>query len=120
PGITIRPVKTMYDGEFVNTFFDDVRIPADALVGRLNGGWQILTESLGVERSIVGGMILAKLAHSFELVCDYIRQADGGALAQDPVVRDAIGSFAAQIETGRQLALSCVIAAGQGETPPHL
>jgi alkylation response protein AidB-like acyl-CoA dehydrogenase len=120
PGITIRPVKTMYDGEFVNTFFDDVRIPADALVGRLNGGWQILTESLGVERSIVGGMILAKLAHSFELVCDYIRQADGGALARDPVVRDAIGSFAAQIETGRQLALSCVIAAGQGETPPHL
>src|SRR5690606_972350 len=44
----------------------------------------------------------------------------GGTLSQDPVVRDAIGSFAAQIETGRQLALSCVIAAGQGETPPHL
>jgi alkylation response protein AidB-like acyl-CoA dehydrogenase len=120
-GVTIRPIKTMYDGEFINTFFDDVRIPADTLVGKLNGGWEILTGSLGTERAIVGAAIIAKLAHGFELVCEYIRGVEiaGRALKDDPVVRDTIGSFAAQIEIGRQLGLYCFETAGQGETPPH-
>ncbi|MGI4814435.1 MAG: acyl-CoA dehydrogenase family protein [Janthinobacterium lividum] len=119
PGITIRPVKTMYDGEFVNTFFDDVRVPADALVGKLNGGWEVLTGSLGTERSVVGARILVQLSHSFELVCEYIRHvsSNGRPLSQDPLVRDTIGGFAAQIEIGRQLALHGVTLAGQGETP---
>ena len=47
PGITRTPIKTMYDGEFCNTFFDDVRVGADALVGKVNGGWDVLTGSLG-------------------------------------------------------------------------
>jgi alkylation response protein AidB-like acyl-CoA dehydrogenase len=121
PGITIRPVKTMYDGEFVNTFFDNVRIPANALVGELNGGWQVLTESLRTERGIVGGIILAKLARSFEMVCQYIRtvRINGVALNDDPVVRDTIGGFAAQLDAGRSIALHCARAAGQGETPAH-
>ena len=122
PGITIRPVKTMYDGEFVNTFFDDVRIPGRGARGQARRGWQVLTRPLGTERSIVGATILTKLAHAVELVCLKIRETltESGSLAADPVVRDLIGSYAAQIETGRQLALNCVIAAGQAETPPHL
>jgi alkylation response protein AidB-like acyl-CoA dehydrogenase len=32
----------MYDGEFINTFLDNVRVPAESLVGKLNGGWECL------------------------------------------------------------------------------
>jgi alkylation response protein AidB-like acyl-CoA dehydrogenase len=121
-GVTIRPVKTMYDGEFINTFLDDVRIPAECLVGEVNGGWEVLTGSLGTERGVVGATILAKLAHAFDLVCDFIRKCEvsGQPLRKDPIVRDTIGSFAAQIEIGRQLALHCAVLAGTGETPPHI
>ena len=55
----------MYDGEFINTFLDNVRVPAESLVGKLNGGWEVLTGSLGTERGIVGAAIVAKLMRSF-------------------------------------------------------
>jgi alkylation response protein AidB-like acyl-CoA dehydrogenase len=121
-GKSIRPVKTMYDGEFINTFLDDVRVPAESVVGGVNNGWKVLTESLGTERGVVGAMILAKLARSFVLACEVLRttEADGRPLAADPVVRDTMGWYAAQIEIGRQIALHCALEAGQGETPPDL
>ena len=33
PGISVKPATTMYDGSFANIFYDDVRVPADAMVG---------------------------------------------------------------------------------------
>ncbi len=42
-GLTINPSKTMYDGSFSTCFYDDVRLPADALLGEVNGGWKVLT-----------------------------------------------------------------------------
>jgi alkylation response protein AidB-like acyl-CoA dehydrogenase len=121
PGITRTPIKTMYDGEFCNTFFDDVRVPADALVGPLNGGWQVLTGSLGVERAFVGANIVMKVARTFEALCAYIRSSEtaGCALRGDPVVRDTIGKYAARIEVGRLLALNCVAMLARGQTPTH-
>jgi alkylation response protein AidB-like acyl-CoA dehydrogenase len=121
-GVTIRPVKTMYDGEFINTFLDNVRVPAECMVGKLNGGWEVLTGSLGTERGILGTNIVARLMRSFDIVCEFIRTSgsNGNSLSKDPVVRDTIGAFAAQIEIGRQLALHCAIMAGNGETPHDL
>src|SRR6187200_2270920 len=46
PGIDVRPAATMYDGRFANIFYDGVRVPADALVGPLHGGWKVLTDAL--------------------------------------------------------------------------
>jgi alkylation response protein AidB-like acyl-CoA dehydrogenase len=59
---------TMHDGEFINTFLDNVRVPAESLVGKLNGGWEVLTGSLGTERGIVGAAIVAKLMRSLSLI----------------------------------------------------
>ncbi|HRO57730.1 MAG TPA: acyl-CoA dehydrogenase family protein [Burkholderiaceae bacterium] len=119
PGITRKPIRTMYDGEFCNTFFDDVRVPADALVGEPGRGWEILTGSLGTERAFVGAGILMKLASQFAEMCEYIRglEVDGRPLRLDPLVRDTIGGHAARIEAGRQLALECVRILARGEMP---
>ncbi|WGD50113.1 hypothetical protein QA641_31475 [Bradyrhizobium sp. CB1650] len=54
--------------EFINTFLDNVRVPAESLVGKLNGGWEVLTGSLGTERGIVGAAIVAKLMRSLSLI----------------------------------------------------
>jgi alkylation response protein AidB-like acyl-CoA dehydrogenase len=119
PGITRMPIKTMYDGEFCNTFFDNVRVGSDALVGELNRGWEVLTGSLGTERSFVGTLILTKLARQFEELCDYIRslEIDGRPLRLDPIVRDTIGGYAAYLEAGRQLALNSVTILAKGGEP---
>ena len=51
PGIRIRPIRTIAgDDEFSEVFFDDVIVPAENLVGKLNDGWRIANALLGHER----------------------------------------------------------------------
>ena len=119
PGITVKPMKTMYDGTFANIFYDDVRVPDSARVGAVNGGWKVLTGALSSERSIVSAGIIAKVAHDFDTFCAWLRAEDGGALAADPWVRDRIGDLAAQIEACRLLSLRCVELTEAQVTPPH-
>jgi alkylation response protein AidB-like acyl-CoA dehydrogenase len=118
PGITIKPSTTMYDGSFANIFYDNVRVSADALVGEVNGGWKVLTDALANERGLVGGGIVLKVAHAFNLLCRDIR--GDAALRADPLVRDRIGQLAAEIEVGRQLMIHCAELAESGTTPPEL
>ncbi|MBM3342648.1 MAG: pimeloyl-CoA dehydrogenase large subunit [Betaproteobacteria bacterium] len=51
PGLTIRPIYTI-DGEhhFNEVFFDNVRVPAENLVGQENKGWTYAKYLLGHER----------------------------------------------------------------------
>jgi len=51
PGITIRPIRTIAgDDEFSEVFFDNVVVPANNLIGKLNDGWRIANALLGHER----------------------------------------------------------------------
>jgi alkylation response protein AidB-like acyl-CoA dehydrogenase len=52
PGITIAPIE-MINGmhEFTEVFFDDVVVPADRMLGELNGGWAVAMSILPYERS---------------------------------------------------------------------
>ncbi|HLS00070.1 acyl-CoA dehydrogenase family protein [Mycolicibacillus parakoreensis] len=52
PGITMRPIKLIDGGVEVNeVFFEDVRVPADQLVGEENQGWTYAKFLLGNERT---------------------------------------------------------------------
>ncbi|AGK76852.1 putative acyl-CoA dehydrogenase [Streptomyces microflavus DSM 40593] len=50
-GIDIRPLKEI-TGEalFNEVYFDDVLLPADAVVGEVGGGWRVARNTLGNER----------------------------------------------------------------------
>ena len=55
PGITLRPIRNIAGHEeFAQVFFDNVRTPADSLVGELNKGWTIAKTLLGFERLGIG------------------------------------------------------------------
>ncbi|MGZ8202458.1 MAG: acyl-CoA dehydrogenase family protein, partial [Burkholderiales bacterium] len=55
PGITVRPIRNIAGHEeFCEVFFDNVRVPLDALVGRLNEGWTVAKALLGFERLNIG------------------------------------------------------------------
>ncbi|KQP36379.1 acyl-CoA dehydrogenase family protein [Pseudorhodoferax sp. Leaf274] len=119
PGITIKTSTTMYGGSFANVFYDNLRLPADAIVGEVNGGWKALTGALATERGLIGGGIVMKVARAFELLCAHVRTAEahGRPLRDDALVRDRIGDLAAQIEAGRQMMMHCASQVDGGETP---
>jgi alkylation response protein AidB-like acyl-CoA dehydrogenase len=61
PGIQIRPLVDMSGGHYFNeVFFDNVRIPANNLVGEENRGWYVGMTLLDFERSNIGGAVGAR------------------------------------------------------------
>jgi alkylation response protein AidB-like acyl-CoA dehydrogenase len=56
PGVVRRPFASACDQDdldFNKVFFNDVRVPADNLVGPLNEGWRVASGSLGHERNML-------------------------------------------------------------------
>src|SRR4051812_12459847 len=61
PGVTVRPIELIDGGHEVNeVFFDDVRVPAENLVGEENRGWDYAKFLLGNERVGVAPVGAAK------------------------------------------------------------
>jgi alkylation response protein AidB-like acyl-CoA dehydrogenase len=57
PGVTVRPLKVATGhSPFNEVFFDNVRIPADALIGEENKGWDAAVVMLRHERIAIGMM----------------------------------------------------------------
>ncbi|HEX3417182.1 MAG TPA: pimeloyl-CoA dehydrogenase large subunit [Stellaceae bacterium] len=61
PGITVRPIVTIEGAHEVNeVFFDDVKVPAENLVGQENKGWDYAKYLLGRERTGIARVGLSK------------------------------------------------------------
>ncbi len=61
PGITVRPIQTIDGGHEVNeVWFDEVRVPAENLVGEENKGWDYAKFLLGNERTGIARIGVSK------------------------------------------------------------
>ena len=85
PGITVRPIITIDGGHEVNeVFLEDVRVPANNLVGEQDKGWTIAKFLLGNERSGIAGVARSKKA------IDRLREIARGELENgDPLLSSA-------------------------------
>jgi len=55
PGVTVRPLRQITGGSnFNEVFFDDVRIPAENLIGEVDEGWRAAVAMLMNERVAIG------------------------------------------------------------------
>lgn len=55
PGVRVRPIANLRDeADFCEVFFDNVRVPAKNLVGKVNEGWTVAKSVLGHERIFLG------------------------------------------------------------------
>src|SRR5690606_24006660 len=57
PGVDIKPMLTIGGTPaFCETFFEDVRVPKENLVGPLGGGWMLAKALLGHERTLIAAV----------------------------------------------------------------
>jgi alkylation response protein AidB-like acyl-CoA dehydrogenase len=97
PGFSWQPLHTMPGVSTFYTFYDDVRVPASALVGAENQGWQLITTQLNFERAALGN--LGALEPLFEKTLNWATatKLDEGRVIDQPWVQLALARVEAQV-----------------------
>jgi len=100
PGITVAPLKQMTgDAEFCEVFFEDVRVPADLMVGPPGAGWQIAMGILQHERGPVWTFTFQrKIRRSFNNLVQRTRLHPASAGLDDPLVRQKLAQSYIEVE----------------------
>ncbi|CAF98217.1 unnamed protein product, partial [Tetraodon nigroviridis] len=91
-------------------FFEDVRLPADALLGEPNKGFYYLMNELPQERLAIGGISLAGSEFIFEETRNYVtqRKAFGKTIAHLQTVQHKLAELKTEICVGRAFIDSCL------------
>lgn len=87
PGVSTKPIPLISGSSpFCETFFDDVSVPKDQIVGELNRGWDVAKYLLGHEREMISGM---GLGGQSGVLGEALREA----VAADPMLRADVARF---------------------------
>jgi pimeloyl-CoA dehydrogenase large subunit len=111
PGITVRPIVTIDGGAEVNeVFFDDVRVPAENLVGQENKGWDYAKFLLGNERTGIArvGMSKERIRRLRELAA--LERVDDRPLIEDARFRAKIAAVEVELKALEMTQLRVVAA----------
>ena len=116
PGVTIRPIIDITgDHAFNEVFLDEVRLPADYLVGDVNDGWRLAKVTLGNERvSLSGEGVLWGRGPTANDLVDLVRTS---SVPHDALERDELVRCWSHGEILRLLRLRLVAAAQAGREP---
>ena len=119
PGVTRRPIKLIDGSHEVNeVFFEDVRVPAENLVGEENTGWTQAKFLLGNERTGIArvGATKVKLARAKSLAAD-IAVGDG-TLLSDPLFASRLAELENELLALELTQLRVVAGSADGKPNP--
>ena len=96
PGVRIEPIRmsSISDETFCEVFLDDVEVPAESLLGPLNGGWNVALSSLHHERQMIWIMNWVEVKRGL----DAVRGGCGTGQDQSHDVYTELGSLLADAE----------------------
>jgi alkylation response protein AidB-like acyl-CoA dehydrogenase len=119
PGITIRPlVNIIGQDDFDEVFFDNVRVPAENLLGEENRGWYLATTTLDFERSNI-----ATTTHLVLTVRDLVAWArehaaePQSALRRNPALRYELADRTIEAQAGRLMSYRVISMQNEGMIP---
>jgi len=91
PGITVRPLRQITgEAEFNETFFDNVRVPKENLVGKLNEGWSVAITTLSYERDLLTFIRHISLRNALHRL---VKLTQSRGRNTDPVVRQKVAEL---------------------------
>lgn len=104
-GFSWKPLHTMPGVSTYYTFYDDVRVPASAIVLGENEGWKLVTNQLNLERAALGN--LGALEPLFQKTLAWARdtELDDGRVIDQPWVQQALARVEAQVSAYRLMNL---------------
>ena len=114
PGFSWQPLHTMPGISTFYTFYDNVRVPASAIVAGENQGWQLITTQLNFERAALGN--LGALEPLFEQTLQWARdtELDGARVIDQPWVQQALARVEAEVAAYKLINLRVNAAMSKG------
>ncbi|HMF04654.1 MAG TPA: acyl-CoA dehydrogenase family protein [Acidimicrobiia bacterium] len=119
-GFKCTPIVTVGGNTTTATYYDDVRVPKDNVVGDVNAGWQLITTQLNHER--VGLAAMGGLAHRlWDEVVEWCRTTEsgrGGLMIDVPWVQMDLARAHARLEAMKLLNWRMAAALDAGALKP--
>ena len=115
PGVTIKPLKQMNGGaSFNEVFFDDVRVPADHVLGGVHEGWTVAITTLMNERVAIGSGGGGGARGSVQDLIDLARRRGVNA---DPLIRQRLARLYTKTRIAKFSSMRTLTAALKGQVP---
>ena len=99
-GLTIRPIRTMINHATTQVFFDNLRIPADSLVGEEGKGFRYILDGMNAERILIAAECIGDARWFIKKASDYARERKvfGRPIGQNQGIQFPIAESYAQTE----------------------
>lgn len=98
PGVRVESIRQITgEADFNEVFFDNVQVPADALVGEENGGWRLAMAAASFERGtyfIPRQVRFAQEVKALQKLAAETPRPEGGTALQEPHLRRDIARLA--------------------------
>ena len=101
PGITIGPIITMAGWRTNEVSYEDVIVPKENIVGKINEGFYYMMSALDFERNFPIG----KYRRIFDMLVKYSKETEvnGRPISKNPLIRQRLAQMAIEIEATQLL-----------------
>jgi acyl-CoA dehydrogenase len=98
-GLTIRPIRTMMNHSTTEVFFDNVRVPAENLIGEAGKGFRYVLSGMNAERILIGAECIGDAKWFIDKASAYSRErvVFGRAIGQNQGIQFPIAKAYAQM-----------------------
>ena len=99
PGYSTAPIYTVADIETNVSYYDNIRVPRDRIIGELNGGWKLITSQLNHERVALAAMTVIG-NKQFKRILQQLHEqtTEWGGPLNDPLIRRRVGELYCKLE----------------------
>jgi alkylation response protein AidB-like acyl-CoA dehydrogenase len=104
PGVSLRPLKQMTgESEFNEVVFQNVQVPVENVVGKVNDGWNIAIATLMFERGTLGASLQITFKRQIERLIELSKtiMRNGRPASEDSLIRQKLAQMYAEIEIFR-------------------
>jgi hypothetical protein len=99
-GLTVRPIRTMINHGTTEVFFDNLRVPAEALIGEEGKGFRYILTGMNSERILIAAECIGDARWFIEKATNYARERKvfGRPIGQNQGIQFPIAECYAQTE----------------------
>jgi hypothetical protein len=102
-GLTIRPIRAMINHSTTEVFFEDVRVPAENLLGEEGKGFRYILDGMNAERTLIAAECLGDATWFIETAVAYANERNvfGGPIGKNQGIQFPIARSYAETEAAR-------------------